>query len=268
MSRLDAISTQELIPYRTTLEQTLRIIEKTLDTIPSEAPRSEARLQQSSQSSVEETGENNDTTEESSEASDAQKLMDALHGARRSEKVFRYLSSHRDPLAQNGDDWVQEDPRVVDIRLCNRGCSLDASFRRGLGQRSLAIEFDEWEREVFGTSRVSMRSLYPKEIDDNSGLISRFLEQRVIQFQNKESASHGIRDGIRLLVFERIYGHVGISAILILLFTLFRDVKYGSFVALKRLLEKSGAWHDLAKDKSSWLTACQFRYDGKFVAHP
>jgi hypothetical protein len=292
LSRLDAISTQELIPYRTTLEQTLRIIEKTLDTIPSEAPRSEARLQQSSQqptpttsitcsetpasngtscatqSSVEETGENNDTTEESSEASDAQKLMDALHGARRSEKVFRYLSSHRDPLAQNGDDWVQEDPRVVDIRLCNRGCSLDASFRRGLGQRSLAIEFDEWEREVFGTSRVSMRSLYPKEIDDNSGLISRFLEQRVIQFQNKESASHGIRDGIRLLVFERIYGHVGISAILILLFTLFRDVKYGSFVALKRLLEKSGAWHDLAKDKSSWLTACQFRYDGKFVAHP
>lgn len=115
---------------------------------------------------------------------------------------------------------------------------------------------------------MSIHSLDPKEIDDNSGLISRFLEQRVIRFQNKESASHGIRDGIRLLVFERIYSHVGISAILILLFTLFRDVKYRSFVALKRLLEKSGAWHDLAKDKSSWLTACQFRYDGKFVAHP
>ena len=291
LSRLDAISTHDLIPYRTTLEQTLRIIEKTLDTIPSEAPRSETSLQHSSQqptpttsitcsetapssgtscatqSSVEETGENNDTTEEASEALDAQKLMDALHGARRSEKVFKYLSSGRDPLAQNGDDWVQEDPRVVDIRLCNRGCSLDACFRRGLGQRSLAIEFDEWEREVFGTSRVSGHSLDPEAIDDNSGLINRFLAQNAISFKNKESASHGIRDGIRLLVFERIYGHVGVSAILILLFTLFRDVKYGSFVALKHLLRKSGAWHDLAKDKSSWLTACQIRYDGKFVAH-
>ncbi|OQD70102.1 hypothetical protein PENANT_c275G07661 [Penicillium antarcticum] len=285
LSRLGAISTQDLIPYRTTLEQTLRIIEKTLDTIPSEAPRSETSLQHSSQqptpttsitcsetppssgtscatqSSVEETGENNDTTEEASEALDAQRLMDALHGARRSEKVFKYLSSHRDPHAQNGDDWVQEDPRVVDIRLCNRGCSLDACFRRGLGQRSLAIEFDKWEREVFGTSPVSGRSLDPEAIDDNSGLINRFLAQNAISFKNKESASHGIRDGIRLLVFERIYGHVGVSAILILLFTLFRDVKYGSFVALKHLLRKSGAWHDLAKDKSSWLTACQIRYD-------
>lgn len=290
MSRLDAISTQDLIPYRSTLEQTLRIIEKTLDTIPSEAPQSETSLQDSplqptpitsitcsetaannvtpcaTPSSVEESDGINSTTEEASETLDAQRVMNALHGTPRSEKVFKYLSSHRDPLVQNGDDWVQEDPRVIDIRLCNRGCSLDACFRRGLGQRSLAIEFDEWEREVFGTSRVSMRALDPNEIDDNSGLINRFLEEGIIRFQNKESASHGIRDGIRLLVFERMYGYVGISAILILLFTLFRDVKYGSFVALKRLLEKSGAWHDLAKDKSSWLTACQFRYDSKFVA--
>lgn len=291
LSRLDTISTQDLIPYRSTLEQTLRIIEKKLDTIPSESSRSETSLQHFSQqptpatpitcsgsfacsgtscathSSVEETGENNDTTEEASEALDVQRLMGALHGARRSEKVFKYLSSQSDPLAQNGDDWVQEDPRVVDIRLCNRGCSLDACFRRGLGQRSLAMEFDEWEREVFGTSRVSRRSLDPKAIDDNIGLINRFLAQNSVPFRNKESASHGIRDGIRLLVFERIYGHVGVSAILILLFTLFREVKYGSFAALKRLLQETGAWHNLAKDKSSWLTACQIRYDGKFVTH-
>ncbi|CAG8205289.1 unnamed protein product [Penicillium salamii] len=287
LSRLDTISTQDLIPYRSTLEQTLRIIEKKLDTIPSESSRSETSLQHFSQqptpatpitcsgsfacsgtscathSSVEETGENNDTTEEASEALDVQRLMGALHGARRSEKVFKYLSSQSDPLAQNGDDWVQEDPRVVDIRLCNRGCSLDACFRRGLGQRSLAMEFDEWEREVFGTSRVSRRSLDPKAIDDNIGLINRFLAQNSVPFRNKESASHGIRDGIRLLVFERIYGHVGVSAILILLFTLFREVKYGSFAALKRLLQETGAWHNLAKDKSSWLTACQIRYDAR-----
>ncbi|KAJ5185566.1 hypothetical protein N7491_006566 [Penicillium cf. griseofulvum] len=70
-----------------------------------------------------------------------------------------------------------------------------------------------------------------------------------------------IRDGIYLLVFERIYSYVSILAILILLFTLFRDVKYRSFVALKRLLEKSTAYFDTIFNPSRIpLVFNQFNY--------
>jgi len=158
---------------------------------------------------------------------------------------------------------AEEDPRVIDLRLSSsRNTSFDVKFRRGLSQRSLAAEYNEWEKATFNTSRIFELSQDPEKSDDRKGHIDDFLQDNTHRFKDQNSTRHGIKHGIRLLVFETIYGHVGVSAILILVYSAFRSVQYKEHFFMKRSLEGTD-WESLAKDKSSWLVQCQKQYDGK-----
>ena len=198
--------------------------------------------------------------------SGALKLLLYLEDEKRSKKIRNYLSSSDcDPIDGGGlFDWTEEDPRVVDLRLgSSPSPSLDVKFRRGLSQRSLAAEYNQWEEEIYKTSRVTELSQNPATSDDRKGHIEEFLQVNSHRFKDKNSTHHGIKHGIRLLVFESICGYAGVSAILILVYSAFRSVRYKEYFTMKRSLENT-LWELLAKDKSSWLVHCQERYDGKF----
>lgn len=184
-----------------------------------------------------------------------------LDNEKRAKRIRDYLSSSdHDPLS-GMHDWTKEDPRVIDLRLgSSPSPSFDVKFRRGLSQRSLATEFNQWEKANFQSSRVLELSQNPATSDDRSGHIDGFLQANALRFQDKSTTRNGIKHGIRLLVFESIYGHVGVSAILMLVYTAFRSVKYREYSIMKEYLEK---WKSLARGKSSWLTQCQENYDGK-----
>lgn len=283
LSRLSAISIQELLPHRCALEHTLHIIENTLECILSQSsPSSSAESSSSEPSpstrspvSPQETHasvetERNDLSgnDRKDIASDLKPLSRAFSDCKQFQKIKRYLcSADLDPISYLGDDWTQEDPRVVDIRFCSRPNSLNLKFRRGLAQRSLALEYDNWERATFQSSRVSELHQDPKMSDKKQsghGHIQEFLQLNANRFKDQNSTLHGIKHGIRLLVFELIYGYPGVSAILILFYSHFRSVKYGNHIGLKSLIFEEPGWHSLAIQKSSWLEDCQCRYNGRF----
>ncbi|KAJ5115526.1 hypothetical protein NUU61_001285 [Penicillium alfredii] len=293
LSGLSVINIQDLLPYQNKLENTLRILERSLEAIqrrssqlsgsvkpslrpysPTSSPDPQPPFQHgsdepsprpssSSQPSTPRADERNSLVSDESEnlGSDARSLLQALGDSKRSKKILDYLSSGSDPINGSQNDWIQEDPRVNDIKFCSTNRSLDAKFRRGLGQRSLAIEYDEWEQKIFNTSRVSELCRDLSAADQHDGHINQFLRENTHRFKDEKSASHGIRHGIRLLVFERTYEHVGVSAILILVYSQFRSVKYKNYLLLKELLQKDHLWGSLASGKSSWFRQCEKQYE-------
>ncbi|KAI9039867.1 uncharacterized protein KD926_008968 [Aspergillus affinis] len=280
LSKLSAINIQDLLPHRCALEHTFDIIKNTLESIHSE--RSQTSPARSFSSETPSTTpsvprpephagrdtERNDLSEDTREdiASDLKSLSRALSDCKQSQKIKEYLcSTDLDPINYSGGDWTQEDPRVVDIQFCSRTCSLDSKFRRGLAQRSLAIEFDNWERAEYQSSRVSELHQDPDMADyKQNGHIHEFLQSNADRFKDRNSTLHGIKHGIRLLVFELIFGHAGVSAILVLFYSHFRGVKYKNHIELKSLILES-PWQSLAIHKSSWLEDCQHRYDTRSV---
>lgn len=292
LSRLSLVHIQDLLPHRITLEHTLQIISQALVAIHHESSRQrECSVETSSQlasvqssvlyprsftgspisssiqTSISRANERDGSISDYSEhiAPEARKISQILSDPKRSKKIWEYLSApESDPIRYRGDDWTHEDPRVIDIRFCTRSHSLDAKFRRGLGQRSLAQEYDEWEKKTFRTSRVLTLYRDITAAEDLNGHINQFLSVNNHRFKDKNTALHGIKHGIRLLVFERIYDNIGISSILIPLYSHFRGIKYKTFKTLKNLLQASFLWDSLARDKYLWLEKCQHRYDGEF----
>ncbi len=89
---------------------------------------------------------------QSSSSQSITRLLQALDQEKCQIKDF--LLRHNFEAARNELAPVIEDPRVADLQLHSRRPSLEARFRRGLSQRSLAIEFTEWEYCTYGWSRV------------------------------------------------------------------------------------------------------------------
>lgn len=290
LTTLSDIDIRELLPYQNKLEDASKVLQRSVEAvktiqrqpqqsgstslISSSAPRS-PRLDTGPQNTNSshcshrptQHGDEIDVFSKRNESprSGALNLLLVLENGKRSKKIWDYLSTPgRDPV--NGSelfDWTEEDPRVIDLRLSSSSNpSFDVKFRRGLSQRSLAAEYDEWEKATFNTSRILELSQNPAISDHRKGHIDHYLQVNIHRFKDQKSTRHGIKHGIRLLVFETIYGHVGISAILILVYSAFRSVKYKEHFWMKRSLEDT-AWESLAKDKSSWLTQCQGQYDGK-----
>lgn len=89
-------------------------------------------------------------------SSGAWSILAMLNDEKRPKGIVDYLShSHEDFVDDRDLNWYEEDPRVLDLCLgTNRNPALNMRFRRGLSQRSLAIEYSVWEVTHYGTSRI------------------------------------------------------------------------------------------------------------------
>lgn len=258
LSRLPVIDAHDLLPHELKLQETLRVLTQSLEAI-----QQHSRLKGDDiSSSPHSTPETVDapTSDHTEIDEDVRSLIQALSDREQSISECLSSSSCIDDFSSR---WTEEDPRINDIKFCSGNRSLPASFHRGLGQRSLADEYDKWEQKNYNTSRISELCKGLSAADDKNGHMSEFVKANPYRFKDENSATHGIKHGIRLLVFERTYEYSGVSALLIPVYSLFRKVKYANYPSLKRLLEKVPRLNKLAEEKCSWLMNCQERYNGK-----
>jgi len=198
--------------------------------------------------------------------SSIEKFMRGLSNAL--ERIKTFLSQERREFFTSEAEWMAEDPRIVDIQIAGVTSKPTANhkFRRGLSQRSLALEFDDWEINTHGISSTKERATNPSvQSIRKLGHITEFLEANPRRFHNLGAARDGIEHGIKLLVCEMLMGGIGVSAILIFRFSSLRALKYEELNDLKDAIEKQGSVKELAGQKADWLRQCQSEYDGKWL---
>ena len=195
--------------------------------------------------------------------SSTEKFIEKTNGGL--ERIEKCLSK----ICQNGvmsePVWRNDDPRVVDLQIAgDLKPSTNTKFRRGLSQRSLAIEFADWERKTHGTSILKERATNPSvEPSRKLGHITEFLNCNTHRFHNLVAARAGIEHGLKLLVSETLLGGIGYSAILIFRYGEFRAVKYAELNGLTDAIKKSESIKRLAEQKAEWFGQCQSIYNGE-----
>ena len=182
-------------------------------------------------------------------------------------KTEKFLSQASHEAVRNDPPWVTDDPRITDIEIAGgKKKPANTKFRRGLSQRSLAMEYDDWERSISGTSRLRDRAANPSiKPGRKSENIQSFLEANTYRFGNLTAAKDGIKYGMKLLVCEQVLGGIGFSALLIFQFDSFRAVKCSELNDLKTAIEKEKSIKNLAKLKADWLNDCQSKYNSKWL---
>lgn len=72
---------------------------------------------------------------------------------KRLKSTAKFLSQTK-AVAVGEPVWDNEDPRILDVLASDGDQSDRARFLRVLSQRDLAIEYDQWERSNYGSSRI------------------------------------------------------------------------------------------------------------------
>ena len=179
------------------------------------------------------------------------------------DKIQKYLNKSKVAAIEGKSAWTQEDPRIVDLQIGKKQTSLNLKFRKVLSRRSLTQEYDRWELETYQTSRINQLVENLSDSKERAdGRIKEYVDANTHRFKNRDLAQHGIQCGIRLLVFERLLGESGSSAILCFSFHRFRSLNFPELNCLGQEVRKSPWIWDLAKEKSCWLGSCQTYYNG------
>jgi hypothetical protein len=190
-------------------------------------------------------------------------LIQALN--KESRQIKEYLSRSEQEATGKGPAWMTEDPRVVDLQMDGSHSSPEIKFRKGLSQRSLAIEFSRWENNTYGKSRVSERTQNPSILQKRrGGHIQEYLKSNQHRFNSQSATRAGIEHGIKLLVCEELLGRKAVSAILIFKYRRFRTIKFDELDDLKEAIKSSEWIFELAEQKAGWFDGCQNHYDGTY----
>ncbi|KAL8654819.1 MAG: hypothetical protein Q9210_001277 [Variospora velana] len=165
----------------------------------------------------------------------------------------------------NPDDTVLErqilstDARLHDIVIA-KGVESERQglwLRRGLSQRSLAIEFDSWDRDKNGgTSSLDKRIKAQKE----KGILQftrtkcpqKFTEPRFDQ-EYSATVRKVIQSGIKLLYFERALEGRGFLTIFVFRCTKWQRVPYGDLGQLAHAFRSQALTRDVAELWADWL---------------
>ncbi|KAL9103211.1 MAG: hypothetical protein Q9163_001738 [Psora crenata] len=177
-----------------------------------------------------------------------------------SARIIEFFSQSVVEAIGDAPRQVVDDPRIADLQ--DRGRStLTAKFRKCLSQRTVAIEYIQWELHVYGSSRV--RKVVGYLLNDQkpgNGHVKEYLE-RCYDDEHYPLRMSMITYGIKMLVFEQLVGAKPISAILCFKYNLFRMVKFEELDLLKEIF-KSREWvMELLGQKIDWFQACQNQYD-------
>ncbi len=178
-------------------------------------------------------------------------------------------------------DIPTDQSRIRD--LVNPARSLQINYRKGLSRRSLALEYEQWELARHRTSRVTdlLHYLERKQTNRNdnllqdpdqeqqkemmkprrNGKICSYVEELQRSFSDKGAAIKGIRNGIKMLVFERLSQKTVVSAVVSFAFVEFRDLSWEELPELKETLDNTSWISLILAEKESWYQRCFDEYD-------
>lgn len=186
-------------------------------------------------------------------------LLDNLEASRT--KIEAYTQKPVNEAVARPISWQDADIRVLDIRLGATKQSPLTKFRKGLGERSLAFQFHEWETQTFGRSRLYDLRDNPSRQDRTEGHIPEFITTH--HLPNTACVVKGIQHGTKLLVLELLSGTPGTSALLFFCFSQFRAMNYTDLPALSDTLRATEWITALCKRIHEWFHQCLLAYAGE-----
>ncbi len=179
-----------------------------------------------------------------------------------STQIQKFLSRSELEAIENELEWIVENSHVVDLQLDESWSTSKIRFQKSLSQRFLAIEFIQWKRHTYESSKVSvlMKNL---SISQERGLkhIVKYLESNNRRFKKQNITRREIKHEIKFLVFELLVDTRVISAILSFKYSLFRAIKFEDLLFLKTMMNDSKWIKKLVKQKIDWYDECQTLYD-------
>jgi hypothetical protein len=190
-------------------------------------------------------------------------LLDSL--LRKLQCITKFAKQSVDAVVGKPSSKV-EDCRILHFQAAGRKGGQTKYLWALLACRSLAIEYDEWERHRYGTSRVNALVSDLAQAGNKQGHIQEFVKGR---FQDEKFSTTVISYGIKVLVTEGRYEHSGISCLLAFVYTQHFLLPYSD---MKKFLDglsmpKHAEVAEFARSQSKFVEACQDRYDSKKVKH-
>ena len=196
--------------------------------------------------------------ENSSDSSAIAKLIEALNDAE--DQIKGFLSKSKFEAMKDRLGRENGDPCLVDLKMCNKPSHQD-TFRKGLCQRSLGLEYEQWELRTHHSSKIS-GLIQRSTMLHKDGLMQAYLKSTDYPFEYHSAIGKGLEHGIKMLAFERMFGRKAISGILSFKYNRFRQVRLEDLAALKARMIESAWLTKLADEKTDWLDGCQNEYDG------
>lgn len=197
-----------------------------------------------------------------SKGSSASSLLEALVSSQKTIERYTKLPIERAVVCPV--DWTDVDLRVHDIRLGATRHDQNTKFRKGLGERSLAIQYHEWEMQESGCSRLSKLREDPgnaKNVAD--GQIANFISTHGLP--KIKCVEKAIQHGTKLLLLEHLFGTPTASAVLFFAFGKFRDVNYPEIEDLAASMLANEWIAKLAQEAAPWFEDCWTRYKGQYI---
>ncbi|KAL9041511.1 MAG: hypothetical protein Q9214_004086 [Letrouitia sp. 1 TL-2023] len=158
------------------------------------------------------------------------------------------------------------DVRVTDILVAGGFKDSDDSLvqlRRGLSQRSLAFQFEDWELENNHSSTITERARDINHCNHREGRINDYLRAKgpSLAGNHVKALSKALGHGIKLLVCEKILGGPGHSALLIFRYSQFRSLHYKDLPDLNNAVSEQQELKDIIQKGADWLPQWQIVYD-------
>jgi hypothetical protein len=194
------------------------------------------------------------------QGSSAVSLLEALESSRN--KIEKYTELPVERAVARPVDWAGVDLRVHDIRLGATRHDSETRFRKGMGERSLALQYHEWEMREFRCSRLEDLCRDPASYKEKTdGNIVKFIAAH--DLPKIACVEKGIQHGTRLLLLESLTGTTGTSAILFFAFAKFRAVKYPEMRDLAASMQESAWIATLVENVAPWFEDCCRLYRGQ-----
>ena len=200
---------------------------------------------------------------ESAVSPDVQGIIRGLIG--NSEGVNQFVSATAPEDSKLVSVFQHQDVRVTDINIAGDSSSDElAPLRRMLSQRSLAIEFQEWELKNDYYSSVVKRAEF-LDGHDSPGKLADYLrvEGKKLAPNNGQTLKKAIVYGSKLLVCESLFGEAGCSVLLMFQYSRFRAIKYKEFRELINTIKKQQNLNEIAYKGTNWLLKWQQVYDSQ-----
>ncbi|KAL8939688.1 MAG: hypothetical protein Q9216_003228 [Gyalolechia sp. 2 TL-2023] len=164
------------------------------------------------------------------------------------------------------------DARIADVILAEGLKDTLSVLRRGLAKRSLATDYQHWERRKYPSNKPA--DLFTRDQNETqtphltSFLVIPHLRESFAQYpfhvpdQHIARAKAAVRSGWKLLTLEKFLDNVGFSALVIFQYNKFRRLNYQDLIQFASALQKQEKLQAFAKQKTSWLLQWQEKYDG------
>lgn len=157
--------------------------------------------------------------------------------------------------------------RISDLQLTKRDDTLLGKFRTVMSQRSLALEYIDWEKKAFGSSNVlDLMDTRNGSPEARWGYVAEYLRINHDKFSGFEQGlTRAIPHGIKLLLCEKQSKSIITSAVL---WFAPGNCKKLRFDEMRRLSDTLNSWQwfrSLVEEKTDWYLRCVKRYDCMFI---